>query len=483
MRPLPSTRAARSAAVVLLALVAALCDAPPAGAVAARGVAETSLLRQTSAERTRIIAELGTQLHAGHLRLDVEWRRAEPLQGVYDEDYLLALDETVTLAQANGLKIVLDFYGSPVWASDRALWDQPQTGYAKGVYAPFYAPRLDAAADFGEFIAMLATRPALQGKVFAYEPWNEPNLWLYMFPQTRSLGDDFALRRYAALLRACHDALATADPAALVLGGSTAPIGEGDGTHLIRNRTSPLYWAQRLKALGLASYFDAYSHHPYVPGGTKDVRPEAQPYNSRTTVQLGNIVDLLRVFPGKGFYLTEFGYNTAFSEAFGGVALTQAQQADYLRRAYRYAGRYAQVKALFWYLRRDWSPAGTRYERGGIYTGLRTLTDGRKRAWFAFAGGNRLTLSAGSPIRSGGFARLAGVLTCSRLATATSAGGLAGKALEVQVRRDGAWTTVRTVTTRSGGRYAAALLLKRDTRLRVIWRGVVMSPWRFVDVR
>jgi Cellulase (glycosyl hydrolase family 5) len=485
MRSLPATRATRLAAAVLLALAASLCPAPTAGATAARATSESALLRQTSAERTRYVAEVATQLGAKYLRVDVEWRRAEPQPAVYDEVYLQGLDEVVTLAQTYGLRVVLDFYYPPAWASDESLWSRPPAGlgYTPGAYAPIYAPREDAAVHFGAFITALATRPALNGKIFAYEPWNEPNLWLYLYPQAKTAGDDFALRRYAGLLRACHDALQAADPLALVLGGATAPIGENNATRLSPYRTSPLYWARTLRSMRLGPYMDAYSHHPYVPGGTKDMRPEAPPRDASTTVQLGNIDDLLAVFPGKAFYLTEFGYNTSYSQMFGGSAVTQAQQADYLRRAYRFASRFSRVKALFWYLRRDWSPTGTYASRKGVYTGLRTLGEGRKRSWFAFAGGNRLTLTARSPIAAGGYTRMTGALTCSRLATATTTGGLANKALEIQVRRDGVWTTIRGVATRSGGKYVAAVSLRRDARLRVIWRGVVISPSRFVDVR
>ena len=119
----------------------------------------------------------------------------------------------------------------------------------------------------------------------------------------------------------------------------------------------------------------------------------------------------------------------------------------------------------------------------GVYTGLRTVTNSRKRSWFVFAGGTKLTLSAQSPIRKDDYSKLTGALTSSRLATATSSGGLSGKPLDVQRRVDGRWKTVKSVTTRSGGRYTTWVRLSRDGRVRVIWRGVIVGPSRFVDVR
>ena len=42
---------------------------------------------------------------------------------------------------------------------------------------------------------------------------------------------------------------------------------------------------------------------------------------------------------------------------------------------------------------------------------------------------------------------------------------------------------MKTVTTRSGGRYITWVRLSGDARVRVVWRGVVIGPSRFVDVR
>ena len=445
---------------------------------------DTGLSKAPSGPRPREMAEIGQQLRARWVRLEVQWPKIEPQQGAYDEAYMASIEELVDLAQANGVKVMLTFLYTPKWASDQSLWDDPPNTlrYPKHTYQPFYAPRAGAVDDFGAMVAHVASR--LAGKVAAYEVWNEPNLWVFFYPQQVEPGDDFALHRYAGLLRACSTAVKDADPGALVVAGSTSPIGEGDASTFKKDRTKPEYWARAIMRLGLAPYFDAYAHHPYQPG--PDPRaPESAPKSPATTVTLQNLGTLLAIIPdNKPFYLTEYGYNTAPSNMFGVTkGLTQAQQADYLRRAYRYAARYPRVKALFWYLRRDHSPSGNAKDARGVYTGLRTVTNARKRSWFAFAGGMRLTLSATSPIRSGAYTKLTGTLTCSRLATATSNGGLSGKQVEAQRRVDGVWKTVKTVTTRSGGRYTTWVRLTRDSRLRVVWRGVVSSRTRFVDTR
>jgi hypothetical protein len=165
---------------------------------------------------------------------------------------------------------------------------------------------------------------------------------------------------------------------------------------------------------------------------------------------------------------------------FGGVAVSQARQADCLRRAYRYAGRYSRVRALFWHLRRDQSPSGRRSDENGVSTGSRTMRDARKRSWFTFAGGNRLTLDAPHTVRRGHAAILRGALTCSRLpGTAT---GVFGKRLDLQIRVAGHWRTLRTVATGAAGAYRTSVRPAGSGRYRLVWAGVVNSPTRRIFV-
>ena len=76
------------------------------------------------------------------------------------------------------------------------------------------------------------------------------------------------------------------------------------------------------------------------------------PRNPDRTVWLANLGALLEVFPGKTFYLSEFGYSTAYSMLFG-VSVSQARQAAYLTASYRIAARYPQVQLLTWFPRKD----------------------------------------------------------------------------------------------------------------------------------
>lgn len=464
-------RGARPAAWVLgsVLVLLALVLAPAAAArSAARGVADIELVQATHDQRVDMMDEYADQLRTQYLKVEVHWDEAEPTAGAYNESYLGTIEDVATLARERGIKLVLTFMYTPRWASDRDLWADPPAGYEKNSYQNFYAPDSSKVDDFGAFAKYLSTR--LAGKVFAYECWNEPNLWPFLFPQRTSGDSHFAITRYFQLLKAMHKGVKAGDPQALVIAGATAPIGGSD-----RYRTTPQHFARTLKTLGAGAYFDAYSHHPYTPGGSKHIAPEAIPAYPSLTVQLRNLGVLLKVFPGKPFYLTEYGYNTSFSVIFGGVPVSQTTQADYLRRAFRYAGRYRQVKALFWYLRQDQPTPGT-----GVYTGLRTLNGARKKAWFVFAGGTRLTLDGPGSVRPGHSARLQGTLTSSRLATDTSPGGLPGKTLQLQYRAGNRWVTTRTVATATAGAFHVYVNPRHGTKYRVVWPAVVGSAAHWV---
>ena len=126
-----------------------------------------------------------------------------------------------------------------------------------------------------------------------------------MYPQRTANDAYFAARTYLRMLKAFHAGVQRGDPDVRVVAGATAPIGLNDSL-----RTSPQRFARFLKGHGAGAYFDVYSHHPYTPGGTVNSAPDGRPNDPSTTVTLYNLRTLLRLFPSKPFYLTEYGYNT-----------------------------------------------------------------------------------------------------------------------------------------------------------------------------
>jgi hypothetical protein len=274
------------------------------------------------------------------------------------------------------------------------------------------------------------------------------------------------------MLEAFSAGVRAGDPAALVAAGATAPTGRNN-----RYGTSPQRFARRLRGLGVDGLFDVYTHHPYVPGGTKNAAPERPPSNPERTVTLGNIETLLDVFPGKPFYMTEFGYSTRYSHLFG-VTVTPAQQASYLRRAYRLMAEYPQIRLGIWFPYRDQSTTGSYQDPWGVYSGLRTLGGDRKPAYYAFAGGNTLTLSAPESIASGATLRLHGRLTSATM------GPLAGKRIEILGKLPGRrWVVVRHAYTGRDGSYAVYMELAASASWMARWPGVVTSQDSWVPVR
>jgi hypothetical protein len=309
------------------------------------------------------------------VRLVASWGEIEPERGRYDAAALARLDGLVRALDAAGARVVLTTCYMPRWASDERFWSDPPPSFAPG-YQSFYPIRADALADHRRFGRLLARRYG--GRIHALECWNEPNLWGYLYPQ-RTAGDAFfGARTYLRMLEAFSRGVRTSGRRVRVIAGATSPVGLND-----KLRTSPQRFARFLKRSGAARWFDGYSHHPYTPGGSLNHAPGGRPNDPRTTVTLANLRTLLRLFPGKPFYLTEYGYNTEPCICFGGFWVSEARQARYLRQAYALAGSYRQVKALFWYLVTDARPGSGPADRG-VYTGLRRSDGSKKPSWFAY---------------------------------------------------------------------------------------------------
>jgi hypothetical protein len=321
-----------------------------------------------------MVREVGKGLGARWVRLTVSWSVLEARRGTYEPSELSRLDGLIDGLHGAGVNVILDVVSTPVWAQDSSLWRDPPTGMASGPQT-FYPVRRGALDDFGALGRFLARRYA--GRVQALECWNEPNLWTFLYPQRVAGDPHFGARSYLRMLRAFQAGVRRAGSRVKVVAGATAPVGLNDVY-----RTSPQRFASFLRQAGAAKLFDVYSHHPYTPGGSIYAAPGQRPNDSSTTVTLYNLRTLLRLFPHKPFYLTEYGYGTQPSLAFGGFAVTEAEQAHYLTKAFQMAGAYRQVKVMVWFLLRDQRPSagpGT-----GVYSGLRRVDDTRKPAWFAF---------------------------------------------------------------------------------------------------
>jgi hypothetical protein len=454
---------------------AASSQAPYAAAVA-KGIWDDTWVHATADTRERILSEIADsgQLDAAVVRLTVFWRELEPQEGMFDENEIGVLGDAIDAARSHGLRVILTFYGVPRWASDTTLWrTPPSSAFTKNSYYDFYIPRQSAMAAYETFVDHL-TR-VFAGRIFAWECWNEPNIWWFWYPQKTAANSHYGVDRYLDMLKRFAGIVRRNDPAGLVLGGNTASLGYDNLT-----TTSPITWAKRLKAKGATSWFDAYSHHPYaiaVGGSAKPPAPEQAPPDGwgDYIVTLGNIQKLLKIFPAADFYLTEYGYNSRITSLFGHGKVSEAQQAGYLRRAFARCAEFPQIRLLTWYLRQDVTK-GVEMWQPPMYSGLRRVGGSKKPAWWAFARHNRLTFTAPASTRRNANTVLTGKLTHAGT-------GISARSLTVQKRVRSAWKSAASCRTKSDGSYKLVLRLATATRLRVVWSGVVESPSRTVKVR
>jgi hypothetical protein len=370
----------------------------------------------------------------------------------YAEPYSAELKAVVGAMTANGVKVILSLTETPLWASDHRLWTNG--------YTTSYPPRMSDPMVSGQFGAVAAFMVGQFGDMARYaEVWNEPNTAGTFYPQTRPGDPDFAARTYLQMLKVFYASAKRAAPSAVVIAGATAPRGADDV-----DSTSPRTFARYLRDHGAEAWFDAYSHHPYPWG-----RPEQFPGNTRKTVWLSNLTELLGLFPTKDFYLTEYGYAT-HKPTLIGYHVSLPTQALYLRRAYRFVTeQYPQVKAMLWFMVQDLKPAP---DRPGAYMGLMTTAGARKPGWYAFSGGNLLDLSAPPSAGAGEVIDLWGSLTSSRL------GPLAGKEVSLQRRdrRRARWVPLAYTTTDEWGEYSFEVRQRAGTGVfRVEWKGVCTS--------
>jgi hypothetical protein len=363
--------------LLALAICAGALAAPAQARAILRGIFDDTWVKASDSQQRAIVAEMADRLHVQVVRVDLLWSLAEPSSaGSYDMTYLARIGAAVDAARAQGMKVIVDVYRVPYWASDSSYWDSPPQGYSSG-YQPFYPVAASCLDDWEATAGYLATY--FKGRVAWWECWNEPNLWSYFYPQETPDDPRFAAREYVKLLQRFYQAVHQADPKAKVLGGVTSPFGMND-----KMRTAPQRFATYLRSLGAAKWWDGYSHHPYMPAGSKPMPgPRTKPNYPRYTVALANISTLLRIFPKEPFYLTEYGYPTKKSPAWGPGFVSERSQAKYLTRAFRYAAGFKQVKLLTWFLWKDLyvGPDST----ANAYFGLRRPDGTKKPSWSAFA--------------------------------------------------------------------------------------------------
>ncbi len=320
--PVPATAAAETAA----AETAAPAPAP---------VMATGITTFFTGQDTTLVIEQIQRLGMSWVKLDVMWRDLEPTAGVYNFD---ELDAVVAMLDQADLNILFTVWAAPGWTRSNAEESGPPDDFSA----------------YAGFMRTLAER--YQGRVQAYEIWNEPNLRR----EWNSTRHPISAASYAELLRLSYEAVKAGDPNALVISAGLAPTGFNDGVNAIDDRL----YLRDLYASGLASISDAIGAHPEGWANPPDAHCCNQPegvethYDSRTFFFLDTLADYRQIMSDHGdqaasIWVTRFGWGSsedttppsAINIFYSYTDL--AEQATYTPRALTLGAELGYIGAMF----------------------------------------------------------------------------------------------------------------------------------------
>jgi hypothetical protein len=283
------------------------------------------------AQRIQILQRLGVDL----VRMTLRWYTVaqyvpDDARDPDDQAYDWSLyDPILQRLQDAGIDVLLTLWGTPGWAN--------------GGEKPNRMP--DDATSLADFAYAAATRYPW---VRRWTVWNEPNLQLFLRPNSPAL----YVKR---LLNPTYRALKEADGRNLVAGGVTSPRRTPSGR-------SPIAWIRGMHAA--RARLDAYAQNPYP------VRPGETPSSGGcwrcaefTMATLPKLIQEVRRDFGTRtrIWLTEYGYNSKPPSRWLGVS--NKLQARYVGEAALRAYLAPRVDLLIHFLVRD-EPNGRRWTSG-----------------------------------------------------------------------------------------------------------------------
>jgi hypothetical protein len=192
------------------------------------GVADSALYFETPEqieETLDALQAMGVQ----NVRIQIPWAGVQLLgPNTYLWQYV---DNQVNAAYARNMGVLAEINATPWWAGSPPINGQPNSPEA-----------------YATFVGKVAER--YEGKIAAYEVWNEPNAKFFFDPVDPAA--------YTDLLKVAYPAIKQADPSAIVIGavvGSTLTIGQ--------ITMNPVDFVAGMYGAGAHGYFDALSFHPY----------------------------------------------------------------------------------------------------------------------------------------------------------------------------------------------------------------------------
>ena len=325
---------------------------------------------------------------AGFTRVTLRWRSVAPATepdswdptDPGDSHYNWSgVDNQILMARKAGLTPLVQIYLAPDWAercknSTPGICDPDPVAFASFAKA--------AATRYGGSYGNLP-------RIRYWEPWNEPNLFLFFQPQFKN-GKKVSPVLYRNMLSRFAHAVKGVHGTNKVVGGGLAPIG-------VRGAIAPLDFARRLMCMKGRKHpvrdrgckqnarFDIWANNPFTTGGPshKSAGPD--------DVSLGDLPKMAKLLKAAKrarriktssrsvpFWVTEFSWDSAPPDP-GGLPMRILTRwtSEAMYRSWQ-----AGVTNFFWLTLRDWArPEGVPFSQtidSGLY--LRGATIEKDRA-------------------------------------------------------------------------------------------------------
>ena len=254
-----------------------------------------------------------------YIKQTFPWRDLEPRQGEWD---FTQADRIMDATEERGMRVIARLGQVPAWAisADEAafLSDEEHD-----------SPPSDL-STWANYCGTVAER--YQGRIYAYQIWNEPNLsreWGNQAPDAKG---------YVELLVACSEAIRAVDPDAVLISAGLAPNGQDDALA----QRDDVYLDTMYKH-NFQQYVDAVGVH--APGfAPPHIGPDDAVANGNGRWQsFRRVEDLRKIMIANGdsarqMAILEFGWTTdPNNPVYSYFAVSEELQAQYTREAFEYA--------------------------------------------------------------------------------------------------------------------------------------------------
>jgi hypothetical protein len=284
----------------------------------------------TDADNKAIIDKMAAA-HMQWARVDIGWCTLEAGgSGQIADWYVTKLDTAINYASSKGIKVL------------GLLWCTP--GWANGNKDRSYPP--NDMSNYGKIAQWSATH--WQGKIQAWEVWNEPNHTDFWNGTTTD---------YANLLKASYASFHAGDPNTKVIFG--APSYNDD------------IWIDQVYAAGAKNYFDVMATHPYQ--GIANLPPNhAEDGNIWWFTHVTAVRNVMIKYndSAKKMWFTEFGWSSHANDSSTPnwwLGVTPQQQGDYFVQSIQYVmANYPYVDNMIWYNERSRTDADIQNNNYGL---------------------------------------------------------------------------------------------------------------------